>query len=113
MGIRRYVNVWANEIRGIPMNDDELDIPRHSYEDLGKRWGRSPWTVKLWVQRGRLPKPIYLSANCPRFTERQVREFEQSCPRDWKETQLGRKVIRQRTEEPRKPVRKGHNQSKK
>jgi hypothetical protein len=49
------------------MSDDNLDVPRHSYEALAKRWDRSPWTIKSWVMKGRLSKPIYLSANCPRF----------------------------------------------
>ena len=76
------------------MEDDDLDIPRYSYAALGLRWDRSPWTIKSWVAKGRLSKPHYLSANAPRFTERQVREYERNAPRDWKLTQTNRKVIR-------------------
>ena len=63
------------------------DIPRHSYRDLARRWGVSEWTVRLWVRKGELSPPVYLSAVKARFTERQVREFEQSRPTRWKDTQ--------------------------
>ena len=88
------------------MSDDELGIPRLSYQALAKRWGVSIWTVKSWVAKGHLPHPHYLSANTVRFTEAQARAFEQACPRDWQETQTTRKTIRQRTRKPRKRDRK-------
>ena len=65
--------------------DGDLDTPRFSYEDVARRYGVSHFAVRSWVQRGWLSKPAYLTAITARFSERQLREFEQSAPRSYDE----------------------------
>jgi len=69
------------------LDDLDLDALRYSYEALAKRWNVSPWTVRNYVKAGQLGPPKYLSPIMVRFSERMVREFEQSRPTAWHDTQ--------------------------
>ncbi len=66
-------------------NGTGLDTPQYRYGDVAKRYRVSHYTVRSWVQRGWLEPPVYLTAITARFSERQLREFEQSAPRSYEE----------------------------
>ena len=63
-------------------SDGDLDTPRYSYQDVARRYGVSHYAVRSWVQRSWLTKPTYLTTITARFSERQLREFEQAAPRN-------------------------------
>ena len=75
----------VERVRLTKPGDGNLDTPRYSYQDVGRRYGVSHYAVRSWVQRCWLSKPAYLTSITARFSERQLREFEQRAPRNYQE----------------------------